>query len=269
MQQPIKIASIGYGSIAQDVIRGLPSIGDRSTLWAVLLRTGSASADHLPDNIAVFHDASSLINWGPSLVIEAAGQAAVGHYVPDILASGAPVVVTSVGALADTDLYTELLDAARHGGTQLIVPSGAIASLDYIGALPSGPQTEIVYESRKPPSAWHQELKDAGHDPSNLKEPITLFEGNAQQAALLYPKNLNVAATLALAGLGMERTRVRVVVDPQAQGNQHKIEARSPLGSLTTVQTNAPSERNPKTSGIVAQSVIRSVRQRYASIQIG
>ncbi|WP_262393750.1 aspartate dehydrogenase domain-containing protein [Bordetella pertussis] len=84
-----------------------------------------------------------------------------------------------------------------------------------------------------------------------------------------FPKNLNVAATLALAGIGMTRTRVEVVVDPQARGNQHRIQVRSPLGEMQIELVNAPSPANPKTSWLVAQSVLATIRRHLARFTIG
>ena len=267
--QPIKISLIGYGTIAKDVLSGLPQLGEQATQWAVLLRADSPSIRDVPEGIKVFTKVTELLQWSPCLVVETAGQSAVSTHVPDLLRAGVSVVVTSVGALADQPTYDAVRAAARTGGSRVIVPSGAVASLDYIGALSVEPQAQVTYESRKPPGAWRQELVDAGYDPDRLSDEVTLFEGNAQQAALRYPKNLNVAATIALAGLGMERTHVRVVVDPAAKGNQHRIDVRSPFGTLSTMQTNAPSPGNPKTSWIVAQSVIRSIERQFAEILIG
>jgi aspartate dehydrogenase len=102
-----------------------------------------------------------------------------------------------------------------------------------------------------------------------LGEPVVLYEGDAAPAAQKYPKNLNVAATLALAGVGMQATQVKVVADPGITTNQHTIHVDSPLGTLTTKLVNQPSPGNPKTSWIVAQSVLAVVQRQVARIVVG
>src|SRR5690606_36285192 len=98
---------------------------------------------------------------------------------------------------------------------------------------------------------------------------VVLYEGDAATAAQKYPKNLNVAATLALAGVGMKATRVTVIADPGVTENQHTIHVDSPLGRLTTQLVNQPSPTNPKTSWIVAQSVLALVQRQFARVVVG
>lgn len=263
-----RIGLIGFGTIAADVWDALQ--GDaRSFEWAVLVRDLERKRAGLPSGIQAFDALDDLLAWRPDLVIEAAGQAAVQQYVPVMLRRGLKVIVVSAGALADPALRQAALEAAHIGGSRLIVPSGAVASLDYLGALRGVDTASVVYESRKPPAAWRQELTELGHDPDGLPGELELFRGSAQEAALKYPKNLNVAATLALAGIGLERTEVRVVVDPAVSGNQHRIVVESPLGRLESTLLNSPSPQNPKTSWVVAQSVAHAVRQQFAALVIG
>src|SRR5690606_24531282 len=182
----------------------------------------------------VFDSLDALLDWEPALVVEAAGQQAVQDHIPPILKSGVSVVLVSVGALADPVTYQSVLAAARQGGAKLILPAGAVASLDYLGTLGSGFGASVLYESRKPVAAWRHELMALGLDPETMEEEVELFKGTASAAALRYPKNLNVAATIGLAGVGMDRTEVRVVADPKAAGNQHRIVVASDLGTLET-----------------------------------
>lgn len=265
-----KIALIGFGTIASDVLQGLKTNHDLSaTEWAVLLRAGSARRNLVPDAVHLVNTVEELINWQPDLVIEAASQDVVKASIVNILKNGISVVVTSVGALAEPAIYKAAIAAAQQGGCQLIIPAGAVASLDYLGALGDISPASVVYESRKPIAAWRDELSAIGLNPDTLDHEVELFSGSAQEAATRYPKNLNVAATLALAGVGMERTQVRVVCDPKVSGNQHKISVDSPLGTLVTTQLNSPSKSNPKTSWLVAQSVIHTVKRQFATVLVG
>lgn len=264
-----RIAMIGFGTIARDVLVGLAQFNQPSIDCAVLLRPASSSRLDVPANIARLGTLEALLAWKPDLVIEAASQDAVRTHGASLLEHGVDMLITSVGALADHDTYTSLLYAAQKGRCRLIIPSGAVASLDYLGALGAISPVQVVYESRKPVAAWREELISQHIDPDMLDDEIELFSGSASDAALRYPKNLNVAATLALAGVGMAQTRVRVVVDPRAAGNQHRITVRSALGTLETTLTNNPSPGNPKTSWIVSQSVIHAVKRQFATVLLG
>lgn len=266
---PRKIALIGFGSIAQDVWAGLEQFDPLPTDWAVVLRPTSSRRREVPQTLTTLGTLDELLAWKPTLVIEAASQGAACEHVPALLEHGIDVLMTSVGALADGATYMAMVDAARKGRSRLIIPAGAVASLDYLGALGNIASVSVEYESRKPVAAWREELRALGIDPDTLDEEVELFAGSANEAALRYPKNLNVAATLALAGVGMAQTRVRVVVDPRAAGNQHRVKVQSALGTLETTLVNNPSPGNPKTSWIVSQSVIHAVRRQFATVLIG
>lgn len=260
-----RVAFIGFGTIAADVAHGLRKQPD-DYIMAALCRRPDAT---LPDDVQRLDDFVDMLSWHPDLVVEVAGQSAVREQVESSLRAGIAVLVTSIGALADDTLKQQLYDAAHAGKTQLIIPAGAVASLDYLGAVRHAEGVRVTYESRKPVSAWESELSKLGHDVGSLQDPVVLYEGDAATAAQKYPQNLNVAATLALAGVGMQDTQVRVVADPDVSHNQHTIHVESSLGTLSTQLVNQPSRTNPKTSGLVAQSVLAAVRRQFGRVVVG
>jgi aspartate dehydrogenase len=172
------------------------------------------------------------------------------------------VVLASVGALADAATH-EALRSAAGGRARVVLPSGAIGGLDYLDAVANEPGLEVAYLSTKPVSAWRDELSRRGIDADALREPYTLFEGSAAEAALRYPQNLNVAATLALRGVGMEKTHVTVRADPDAAVNTHEIQVRSSAGTATFRLQNEPSADNPKTSALTALSLATEVARFF------
>lgn len=249
-----KVGLIGFGAIAREVLLNCQQTGIE---WTILTRT-AAQADDAQQNIRFVHEISALIETRPCVVIEAAGQTALADYGPALLGAGIPVIVASVGALADEDLLMALTRAQQNSDTSLIIPSGAIGGLDYLSAISSLEDARIRYTSRKPPAAWRMELEER-----NLvctTGPVTLFEGSPAEAARLYPKNLNAALTLALAVRPAPLT-VRVVVDPQAKGNTHEIEAESAAGNAFMRFENVPSLVNPKSSMITALSLASALRK--------
>jgi aspartate dehydrogenase len=254
-----RIALIGFGAIGRDVAARLQAAGDPVRL-AVFTRSGASAASGLHPLANVVE----LLAWRPTLVVEAAGHAAVSAHVASILQAGIPVVLASVGALADERLHASLRAAAEQGHAELILPGGAVGGLDYIKTVAQLPGLVVRYCSRKPVAAWKTELAERGLDPSAIADEVILFEGSAREAALSFPQNLNVAMTLALAGTGMDATKVRVVADPRARGNTHEIDIESEAGRARFVFENTPSALNPKTSALTALSVVHAVREYFA-----
>ncbi|MEO0635834.1 MAG: aspartate dehydrogenase [Pseudomonadota bacterium] len=195
------------------------------------------------------------LDWKPDVAVEAAGHAALGEYGPAVLQRGIPLIAASVGALADDELHEALLAAARHGKTQLHLPSGAIAGIDALAALP-GPVT-VEYTGTKPTHAWPTGTQDG-----------TFFEGSARDAARLYPKNANVAATLALASSGLDETRVRLIADPKATGNSHAWRASGGGSEIAVSVSNQPTPDNPGSSALTVHSLRRTVRNLTTVLSI-
>ncbi len=50
-----------------------------------------------------------------------------------------------------------------------------------------------------------------------------LYEGSTREATKLYPRNVNVHAALALAGIGFDKTHSKIVADPSVNTNTHEI----------------------------------------------
>lgn len=257
-----RIALIGLGAIGGEVARGL---AERGHEVGVLLRAGSVR--QLAEGFRRLATPGDCLGFGPALAIEAAGHGAVAEFAAMLLEAGVDVLVSSVGALHEDRLLASLLEAARRGGSRIILPSGAVAGLDHLRAARGAAEVAVRYVSRKPPSAWADELARRGLPPGELAEPLTLYAGPAREAARLFPANLNVAATLAIAGVGLDATEVEVVADPAARGNTHEVRVTSALGDLELSSLNRPSPANPKTSAIVAASILAAVDQRFATIQ--
>lgn len=263
-----RLVIIGFGAIATDLIGRLQSKYGSDCVLAVLLRPNSQSRTSLPSDISCLSSLDELLQFRPDLVVEAAGHHAVRSYAADCLHAGISFVATSVGAMADDVLFKKLSVAAMEGGAKLILPSGAIGALDYVRAVRDVSDVHVTYESRKPPSAWLEELIRLKID-LPVKDCVTLFDGDARDAALSYPQNLNVAASLALAGNGFERTSVKIIVDPDAKGNMHRVNAVGAFGEMRLDITNCPSPDNPKTSWVVGLSLFATVERFFAPVIFG
>lgn len=264
-----RVALIGFGAIGRAVAAGLLPDPEGPALAAVLVRPGreGEARDVLPEGVAVVTGLPALLAARPTLVVECAGQGAVREHASDVLAAGLDLMVISTGALAEAGLHDRLAATAAASGARILVPAGAIAGLDGLGALRLAGLSAVTYTSTKPPAAWRGTPAEDFVDLDGLTEPVTFFEGTAREAALAYPKNANLAATVALAGLGLDATRVRLVADPAATGNTGVIEAVSAIGTMTLVMAGRAS-RNPKTSASTALSLLHAIRARTAVLAI-
>jgi aspartate dehydrogenase len=253
-------ALIGFGAVGGAVAR---MIGEGragpATLVAVVVRDPerhAATAARL--GIPFVSEVADVVALHPDVVLESGGHDAFRQHVPPLLAAGIDVVALSVGVLADADLLAEVERAAAAGGSRLRIPSGAIAALDAISAAAVGDLARVVHSVRKPPHS----LVDGDEAAAIVRsgEPRVLYAGPARAAAALFPANVNVVAAVSLAGIGFDRTEVRVIADPTVTHNTHEVEVEGEFGRLQVRIENIPSDENPKSGKIVAMSLVRVLR---------
>jgi aspartate dehydrogenase len=258
-----RIAIVGYGAVARYLA---VAQGADFTVAAVIARQGRDDAAR-----AVFGDVpvvtgSGALPKGVDVVVDCAGHSGLRAHGATTLAAGLPLITVSVGALADAGLQGELHAAAKAGCTRLYLASGAIGALDALSAASAGDLREVTYTGRKPPSGWVGSPAEARLDLAGLSRPEVHFEGSARDCALQYPKNANVAASVALAGLGFDKTRATLIADPGITRNIHEITARGDFGEFTFTISGKGLADNPKSSALTAMSVLRAVRNRAASV---
>jgi aspartate dehydrogenase len=175
-----------------------------------------------------------------------------------VLAAGCDILLSSVGALADEAVLTALTDAARRADTQLFVCSGALVGIDALAAARHVGLAQVRYERRAPPATWVRSGA-IGPEKADAAEAFEVFSGTAREAALRFPKNANVAATLALAGVGFDATRVVLIADPAHSGNTHTIHAEGAFGTFRTEISARTLSATSTSSRIVAGSLARAV----------
>ncbi|MES2977374.1 MAG: aspartate dehydrogenase [Pseudomonadota bacterium] len=267
LSQPLEIAVVGFGAIGQALAQQLE--GDRRIrLSQVIVPPESLGATRaLCASLAPHARVLSAldIDARPGLVVECAGHAAVAQHVTRALHAGIACVVGSIGALHDTALLTQLEQAARAGGAQFKLVAGAIGGIDALAAASLGGLDEVTYIGRKPPMSWAGTPAEQVCDLAGLTQPLVIFRGSARQAAQDFPKNANVAATVSLAGLGLDRTQVELVADPGVTRNLHRIVAHGAFGRMELQLENLPLEANPKTSALTVYSLARAVRNAVDS----
>jgi len=259
--KPTRIAVIGYGAITEEMVRSLDMRGQLAALSCVLVRP-SRRAEHerkAAGHFRVVDTLPDLLACKPQIVIEAAGHGAVAQFGVPILEHGCDLLLASVGALADGALAKRLATAAASGNSELWIASGAVAGLDGLLAARSAGLNSVTYTSLKGPDAWKgTPAQDLLGDKART-ERVVFFSGSARQAALEYPQNANVGATIALASLGLDRTRVELGSDPDVSGPLGIIAADGAFGHFRFEILALASPTNPKTSALTGHSLIASV----------
>jgi aspartate dehydrogenase len=201
------------------------------------------------------------------LAVECAPATLIERICRPMLEAGKHVMVLSVGALLPRP---ELFALAKEHGGQIIVPTGALLGLDAVTAAAEGQIHSVRMITRKPPRglAGAPYLVANGISVEGLNGPKRVFAGSAREGAAGFPANVNVAAALALAGIGPDRTMMEIWADPALDRNCHTIEVDSDSARFTLSIENVPSE-NPKTGRITALSVLAALRKLHAPLRIG
>jgi aspartate dehydrogenase len=260
----MKIGLIGFGALGHALQTYLQAAKADVQLVGVLV---TEPAKYAPAAWKITADPTEFLAMRPDLIVECAGQRAFAALLPSMLAAGYDVVAASAGALADDALRVAVSAAAQAGGSQLFIPAGALAGVDALAGAKHTGLTAVRYVRTAPPATWVKAGALSECAARALTAPATVFEGNAREAAQRFPKNANVAATLALAGIGFELTRVRLIADPATTGNVHAIEAEGAFGTLNTSMRTTVIP-GTSTSRIVAGSLAQAVVSRAARIVV-
>lgn len=257
---------IGYGSMAKKVHSMLP---DNIELSTILVRPESVTKikKQVGMGIDVVSDVSA-ISSKLDLAVEMSGQKGLKQHALKVLEKKIPLGIISVGAFTDDDFAIDVYDTAKKNGVAVHILAGAIAGIDGLNAASLAGLDNVTYEGIKKPASWKGSHADTLFDPQDLDGPYNFFNGSAREAASLFPANSNVAATIALAGVGLDDTKVKLIVDPTIEHNMHRITAEGEFGKMEIKMTGLPLKENPKTSSLAAFSVLRLCCQLEDEVKI-
>jgi len=270
MATTMTVAIGGLGAIGLPVARAL----DEGAVPGLRLVAVSArDVVKAEANLAGFAAPPAVVAAGElaglaEVVVEVAPAAVFAEIAAPAVAAGRILIPLSVGALLS---QPQLIDQARNSGARIIVPSGAILGLDAVRAAAEGEIDSVTLVTRKPPGglAGAPYLMANGIDVAGIDEPMQVFAGNAREAAVGFPANINVAAALSLAGVGPERTRVEIWADPTVTRNVHSIRVDGDAARFEMSIENIPSAENPRTGRLTALSTIATLRGLVAPLHVG
>ena len=202
------------------------------------------------------------------LVVEAASAGISATVLEKCIKAKRDCLIMSVGGLV---AKASLLKQADEEGIKVYIPSGALCGIDGLKSASGGRVESVTLTTRKPPKGLEGApyLKENKIDLSGVKAETVVFEGTAVEAVKGFPANVNVSAVLSLAGIGAERTRVRIVTSPGYTRNTHEVEITGDFGRITTRTENVPSPNNPKTSALAIYSAIATLEGIAKSVRIG
>jgi len=221
--------------------------------------------------IAYVTTIDELLAQRPEVVVEAASHEAVREFGEVLLDRGIALIVLSGGALCDDALRARLEAAAMQSGAMLYVPSGGICGLDALKTMCMAGVDEVSIAVTKPPAAWKgiAYVEKLRIDLDKLVGPTTLFDGSAREGVPLFPANVNIAAVLSMAGVGFDRTRLKVVADPALTMNTHYITLRGKTGNVSIKLESVPSPDNPKTSWLACYSALAALKYAKSPVRYG
>lgn len=267
----LKIGIVGCGaigaSLAKAVVSDFSDKAELSSLYDIQIEKAHNLANKFNKKLVALslEDLISKVD----LVIEATKSDVAFEIAKKAISESRDIMVMSVGGLIEN--YKELNCQAQEKGVRVYLPSGAICGIDGLKAANCGKITKVILTTKKPPKAFLGVSYIIGKNIrlDNIKEDTVIFEGSALQAVKAFPQNINVAATLSLAGIGPEATIVRIVASPCIDRNTHEIEIEGDAGRIITCSQNVIHPDNPKTSYLAVLSAIATLKQILEPIKIG
>jgi len=237
-----KVGIIGCGAIgaliAEAAERSIVKC-DGLILYDVVPERAETLGGALRTSVTIAKSLEEMIKLKPAVIVEAASQQAARDCIGRIVTADIDLIVMSVGALLELNVKS----------SRIHVPSGAIGGLDALSSAELAGIDEIILTTRKSPKIL---------DLDNREEKL-VYEGNAEEAVKRFPREMNVAATLALT-VPREKVKVQVISDPKVKRNVHEVRVKWKHGDMFLKFENEPHPDNPKTSALAAWSAIKLLK---------
>lgn len=267
----MKIGLVGCGSIGRAVAKAIDEEINELQLVSVYDIDRKKAIDlinHLQKKPEIAENISQVIEK-TDLTIEAASPRVVGELLKTVIEKKKDILIMSIGGVLDN---LELIEKIKKGkDCRVFFPSGAIAGVDGLNAAREREIHSVTLTTCKPPQALAGApyILQQGIDLESINKPTMIFEGSCREAVKAFPKNINISAILSIAGVGMDKTKVQIIADPELTRNIHKLKVKGDFGEMEVKIENVPYPTNPKTSYIAALSAIATLKKIVSPVKIG
>jgi len=267
----MRLAIIGCGSIGSELAEAADGMSEVKRIY-LMDQTGVA-AEALAAKLNKAEAVRSIDQelYHCDLVIEAASPDAAKEVITKVVGRGVDIMIMSVSALVDDDFRKNVYEVASGTGARILVPSGAVCGTDGLNSASIGRIDEVTLITTKSPDSLANApyLQDKNIDVNLLVGPVVIYEGTAREAVHLFPKNVNVAATVSIMGVGFDRTKVKIVLDPKTRSNSHELIVKGEFGEIVSRTSNVPYPNNPSTSHLAALSAISALKRIIRNEWVG
>lgn len=205
-----RVGIIGAGTIGRALIDALTRIEDVDIGFVFDQRLRADKDFDLPSDVFI-NEGSKLLDTPVDLVIEAAVPSIVAQFAPTLLATS-DFCAFSCTALADRATENAINQASSASGRKFYVPHGAVLGLDGISDGRNLIRSLTITTTKSGKSLG------LDHDAQGV-----IFDGSTRDVCACFPRNVNVHAAVAIAGIGFDRTESRIVVVPGQEANEHTI----------------------------------------------
>jgi aspartate dehydrogenase len=266
----LKVGIIGCGTIGSEIAASCVTLLKEKVELSALYDIDTKKTEHLSRLVKGNIVAGSMDEAfnKADLIVESASASVSREVVAKAVEKSKAVLVMSVGGLIESE---GLLNEADKKNIRVYFPSGAISGVDGLKAAALSKITAVTLTTKKPLKGLEGApyLKEKNINLDSVRAEKTLFDGSPIEAIKGFPKNINVASVLSLAGIGAKKTRVKIVTSPEYTKNVHEIEITGDFGRITTRTENVPSKKNPKTSALAILSAIATLKGIVESVKIG
>ncbi len=263
-----RICLVGWGAISRRVAQLLRERSSPASICSVAVREVNAGHADLPEGARLVCRPEELPETGATLVVEAAGRDSILPWGSAALGAGIDFAVSSTSAFAEGDVLATLLEIATSRNARILLPPGALGGIDALSAASRRALASVEHRIYKPARAWRGTEAEALCNLDSLTAQVEFYAGSAADVARAFPRNANVAVITALAGIGMDSTRVTLVADPHSRFNVHEIRATGDFGRLEIRIENRPLPTNPKSSEMTALGLVRLIENRINPLVI-
>ena len=264
----MKIGLIGFGAINQDIYKYFIKNNHSNIKFKKILVRNIKNYNQYDLNI-ITNSAEDFFKEKFDYVIESAGHESIFSFGEKVLKNKSNLIITSTGALTDDNLLNNLLLCSKKYNKKLIIPSAGIGALDILSASSVGNLKEVNMIIRKNAEAWEGTIAENHFDLKAYNKNLVLFSGTVREGAKLYPQNVNISATVALASIGLDKTHLKIISDSSINTHIISINVKGDFGEFNFEENVIPSQDNQKTGLIVSLAIIKTIKNLNSNLIIG